>query len=160
MRLTLSGNFLKSTYTDEKGRVIYKVQTSNKHGGKTTITQSDRFAHLARIDWKVGHAILVRGGEELSTKTFFRRDGFWAGKDRLFSGDDGREYKWHLGSWGSELQLNDESKTPVAKLVRGNIGGIFGQKRPSVFEVYPAGEHMVDLIMLTFLYMEKFRRDM
>ncbi|KAF9265280.1 hypothetical protein L218DRAFT_860954 [Marasmius fiardii PR-910] len=182
MRLTLSGNFLKCTYTDENGRVIYKVQTTSTIHGKTTISKvlpddiprgerigqddeindsgPDRFAHLGRIDWRVGGSILVRGGEELSVKTFFRRGGLWAlGKNRLFFGDDGREYKWILGSWTSELQLNDENKTPVAKLIRGNIGGIFGQKRPAVLEIYPAGEHMADLMILTFLYVEKIRRD-
>ncbi|KAF9266002.1 hypothetical protein L218DRAFT_997355 [Marasmius fiardii PR-910] len=170
MRLTLSGNFLKCTYADENGRIIYKVHSTL---ARTTISKvipgdiprrnsenesdtGDRFAHLGRIDWKAMYSVLVLGGEEFSTRTYFKRDGFTGamGLNRVFVGDDGREYKWLLGSWTSELRLKNEYKTLVAKLIRGNIGGIFGQKRPAVLEIYPAGEHMVDLIMLTFLYVE------
>ncbi|KAG7086287.1 hypothetical protein E1B28_002251 [Marasmius oreades] len=181
MNLTLSGNFLKCTYTDDNGRVVYKVHTSSTYpGNSTTISKvlpddiprgasengkgsGDRFAHLARIDWKVVYSTLVRGGEETSAKTFFRREGISGalGRNRIFVGDDGREYRWLLGACTSELELNDEYKTPVAKFDRRNVGSVFGfgKKRPAVLKNFPAGEHMVDLIMLTFLYIEHVRRD-
>ncbi|KAL0567930.1 hypothetical protein V5O48_014058 [Marasmius crinis-equi] len=166
MKLTLSGNFLgSSTYSGEDGRVVYKVKTTLKN---TTVSKilpddvpqrdgvdGDRFAHLARINWGLKPTIEI-GGNESEAKTFLRRVG-WA-KDRVFTDENGREYKWDLGTRSSKL--NDETKTLVAKFRQKNIGGIFGEKRPASMEIFSVGESMVDLIMVTFLFVEKTRRDM
>jgi hypothetical protein len=58
----------------------------------------------------------------------------------------------------SQLFLNDPSMTPVATFHRKHRG-IFSDKRPASLEVFPPGEHMVDLILITFIYMEKLRKD-
>ncbi|KAG7086306.1 hypothetical protein E1B28_002270 [Marasmius oreades] len=173
MKLTLSGDHLNSTYADESGRVLYKVHTtSTLPGGSTTVTKllpddiprredesgsgcrGDRFAHFARVDWKSYH--IFAHGEEIATKKLFRREG-WK-RHRVFVGEDGKEYKWVLGPRHSELQLNDGSRTQVAKFHQRNILGIFGEKKSAVLEIFPAGETMIDAIMLTFVYVETARR--
>ncbi|KAF9266001.1 hypothetical protein L218DRAFT_942779 [Marasmius fiardii PR-910] len=179
MKFTLSGDYVNSTYADENGRIIYKVQTtSTLPGGYTNILKvlpddiprreslsldtsgggrdylGDRFIHIARIDWKSFH--IFSRGEDIPTKTLFRKEGW--NRNRIFMGDDGREYKWVLGPRQPELQLNDETKTQVAKYHQRNVMGIFGEKRPGVLEIFPEGESMMDTIMMTFVYIETARR--
>ncbi|KAG7086288.1 hypothetical protein E1B28_002252 [Marasmius oreades] len=122
MKLTLSGNYLNSTYADESGRIVYKVRTTGTiPGASTTIAkilpddiprredetgngqEEDRFAHFARIDWKA-YRVLVRG-EEIPGKKLLRIEG-WR-RSRIFVGDDGKEYKWVLKPGHPELQLLD-----------------------------------------------------
>ncbi|KAL0569944.1 hypothetical protein V5O48_012019 [Marasmius crinis-equi] len=173
MTLTLSGSYLNSTYADENGRVIYKVNTTTTlPGGSSNIVKllpddiprmqnvegdevpGDRFAHLARIDWKIYS--IFHHGEELVTKQFFRRESGWAKKrNRIFMGEDGKEYKWVLGPVYPELRLNDESQTVVAKY---NPGSVFTKKRPGVLEIFPSARHMMDIIVMTFVYVETARR--
>ncbi|KAK1221856.1 hypothetical protein PQX77_015326 [Marasmius sp. AFHP31] len=168
MRLTLSGSFLgSSTYADEDERVIYKVRKTFKHTTASKLLSEDipraecgpdgdRFAHLARIDWNL-HPLIELGGKEMEVKTFLRRVG-WA-KDRILTDENGKEYRWTLGARASVLHSNDEVKTRIAKFRQGNPGGIFGEKRPAVLEIFPEGESLVDLIFVTFLFTEKQRRD-
>ncbi|KAL0567933.1 hypothetical protein V5O48_014061 [Marasmius crinis-equi] len=120
--------------------------------------EGDRYAHLARINWRL-NATIQFGGNELEADKFLRRVSW--GKYRAFTDEDGREYKWLLGARSSELYLNDESKTPVAKFHPKNIGSFFGgEKRPASLEIFPIGESQADLIMITFLFVEKSRRDL
>ncbi|KIM79627.1 hypothetical protein PILCRDRAFT_74073, partial [Piloderma croceum F 1598] len=71
---------------------------------------------------------------------------------------DGRHFKWTLGVWRSTLVLNDGSKTPVAQSHRSNIG-IIGKPRQAGLEIYPGFEHLVDILLLTYIFVEKTRKD-
>ncbi|ESK82737.1 hypothetical protein Moror_5671 [Moniliophthora roreri MCA 2997] len=120
----------------------------------------ERFANLGRIDWRTLQSSTIQIlDQQMETKDFFRSEG-WSGKkrNRIFTGPDGKEYKWILGSFTSKLVLNDGTETPVAKFHQSNMG-LFEKKRRGVLEIYPPGEHMVDLILVTFVYVEKIRRD-
>jgi hypothetical protein len=74
---------------------------------------------------------------------------------------DGREYMWKLGPTAPHLYLNDEHKTPVAKF---HLPCLRWFRRPGAkscawMEIFPEGEHLVDVILLTFIYVEKIRKD-
>jgi hypothetical protein len=57
-----------------------------------------------------------------------------------------------------KLVLNDESKTPVARGHRSNIG-LIGKRRQARLEIYPGFEHLADILLITFIYVEKIRKD-
>jgi len=57
-----------------------------------------------------------------------------------------------------QLFLNDPSEAPVAIFHRKR-GGFFRQTRPASVEIFPVGEHIVELILVTLLYVEKLRQD-
>ncbi|KAJ8094057.1 hypothetical protein PM082_009947 [Marasmius tenuissimus] len=175
MKFSIPGNFLNSNYVDENGRVIYKVNTTIKvPGNKTSISKilpgdiprsengadgqsGDRFAHLARIDWKPVNSVFYFGGEEIETeKLFVRREG-WLRRKLTFIWEDGKQYQWISGFRSSDLVLDGESETPVATFHAKNVGGIFGEKRHADLEIFPAGESIVDMILVTFIYTEKIR---
>ena len=54
--------------------------------------------------------------------------------------------------------MNDSAKTPVARFHHRHWG-IIGAARPPSLEIFAAGKDMVDLIVVTGVYMEKLRQD-
>jgi hypothetical protein len=52
------------------------------------------------------------------------------------------------------LELNDGSKTPVAVYKRKRCRS----REPATLEILPQGEHMLDLIVITWVYVEKIIR--
>jgi len=95
---------------------------------------------------------------------------------------DGRTYRWVVGAllrhlrvrssvcfflrsliqltgvFCLQLETADESKTLIARSHRSNLG-IIGKQRNASLEISPAGQHIVDDIVVTFLWMEKIRSD-
>ena len=57
-----------------------------------------------------------------------------------------------------KLRLNDGSKTIVARGHRSNVG-VIGQPRQARLEILPGFEHFVDIILVTYVYAEKLRKD-
>ncbi|EEB93169.1 hypothetical protein MPER_08219 [Moniliophthora perniciosa FA553] len=178
MKLHVTGYFLNATYANDAGRVIYKVKSPSLVSGSTTISRvlpadiniprrnsdanndsQERFAHLARIDWGVQSTSIHLLDQTMETRQFLRREPKFLSRNRIFIAPDGKEYKWILGAHTSQLILYDgkDTVTHVAKYHRGNLG-ITSEKRKGALEIYPAGEHMVDLILVTFLFIEKARR--
>ncbi|KAL0580028.1 hypothetical protein V5O48_001962 [Marasmius crinis-equi] len=126
MKLAVAQDTLNSTYATKDGRAIYKVQTSSRYSGagkKKTQTkvskvlpkgiprnenspaEGDRFAHLARIEWKHGCSTIHRTGEEINTDSLFVKEGC-AGdglRTHVFADEEGDEYTWTYGSWDQEV---------------------------------------------------------
>ncbi|KDR82168.1 hypothetical protein GALMADRAFT_90776 [Galerina marginata CBS 339.88] len=157
----------KSTFTTVEGQVIYKAESgrtitisrilqSLNHGN----TLMDSFEHLAEIEYHTFRKSRIRyGGRDQTVNEFFRKQGWgFFGRNRVFTGPNGREYLWKLGSSACKLFLNDSSKAPVAYFHRKKRG-ILRESRPASLEIFAEGEHMVDLIVVTFVYMEKYRKE-
>ncbi|KAJ7582043.1 hypothetical protein C8J56DRAFT_793156, partial [Mycena floridula] len=172
-----------SRYRYNSGRVIYRVHTPHKLGARTsTITRAiddtaepseiisdqemipdtgirqGRFGHLAQIDWKIIKFAKIRyGGIEYDTKQFFRKVKFgWYGRHRAFTAPDGKNYRWILGARVPTLVTDDKSETLIATFHRKRW--LFG-KRQAYLEIFPEGMHLADVILVTFIYIEKIRRD-
>lgn len=58
----------------------------------------------------------------------------------------------------TKLELNDGSKTPVARSHRSDVG-IFKKPRQARLEILPDFEHLADIILVTYIYVEKMRKD-
>jgi hypothetical protein len=68
---------------------------------------------------------------------------------RLSNGIDGtRKFK---------LVFDDGSKTPVARSHRRNAR-ILGKPCQARLEILPGYEHLVDILLVTFIYLEKLRK--
>ncbi|KAF9536663.1 hypothetical protein CPC08DRAFT_652052, partial [Agrocybe pediades] len=91
-------------------------------------------------------------GKEWKTSEFFKREGKgWYGSDRLFSAEDGTTYLWKLEKNVSEVSTL-VSSSPQKPSHQPNQ-----KQAPTCINIFPAGEHIVDLIILTFLYIERLR---
>ncbi|KAM6493987.1 hypothetical protein JOM56_010348 [Amanita muscaria] len=120
----------------------------------------DRFSHLAEIKFHDFTSSILRfGGHEQQTSHFFTSKGFgYYGHNRVFTGPDGLEYQWSLGIRVPELVRLDSVKTPIARFHRRRLG-VLKKRRPASLEIFPEGTHMVDLILITFVYIQKIRND-
>ncbi|KAG5637027.1 hypothetical protein H0H81_006062 [Sphagnurus paluster] len=174
MYLYLSGpHAFNTTFHDTYGQAIYKVRTSSKMFGRTTTvcrilrneilcdySMRDIFGHLAQIEWKSFRSSVLRfRGCEMATRSFFKRHSWGLrGSDRLFAAPDGCKYRWCLDTAAPELRAHDEKQTLVARFHPGGNNCFFSAKSPFL-EILPAGEHIADLILVSFVYIEKLRED-
>ncbi|KAG1754297.1 hypothetical protein EDB19DRAFT_1844116 [Suillus lakei] len=167
---TLSTENVRNTViTDEQGQVIYKTDTPFKFGGRTTTIQKikpnddqshmrDHFDVMGEIEWhKIASSKFRFRGTEVETKAFIPRKGL-LGRKRIFTGPDGRPYRWDLQFKVVVLSRDDGSRTEVARFHRATLG-IIGKKRKATLEVSPEVAHMMDSVIMTFIYVEKLRRD-
>ncbi|EEB95319.1 hypothetical protein MPER_05725 [Moniliophthora perniciosa FA553] len=130
-------------------------------GSSGLVNLSSGFEYLAQIDWRFFASSRFRfgNGGEITAKEIFKKEGWGPyGRHRVFTAKDGKEYRWNLGLVRSELFLKDSAKTPVAKFNRKSFR-VVGKSRPAYLEIFPAGEHMVDEIFVTFIYIEKLRKE-
>lgn len=129
----------RAVYTNEEGMVIYKTET-HKLGNTTKISRAVRpidadnqadetaFAHLAEVEYhtfrtsRIRYSKLPGGGQGEDGKgtpveEVFRKSG-WVGvygRDRIFTGPDGNEYKWVLG--GDECEVSREMSNFIAEVL-------------------------------------------
>jgi hypothetical protein len=123
----------------------------------------DSFAHLATIEYQTIHGSRIRMGDlDVATNEYFKKDGGWSfrvlGRNRVFTGPDGREYFWSLGALKCKLFVKDSAETPVACFHLRQLG-VIGDAQPASLEIFSAGKDMVDLIVVTGAYMEKVRKN-
>ncbi|TFK64518.1 hypothetical protein BDN72DRAFT_901481 [Pluteus cervinus] len=176
MNLILSDtDHLNATYTQEDGTPMYQVTTpfslisptatieraisGFEQGTAAAFTAHHRYEFLAQVEFHTWSSSILRiEREEVKTSVFFTEGGFTLretlGSSRKFIGPDGKEYKWILNPKTPTLVLNDAARTFVAKLHIKHYG-IFHKARPAFLEISPLGMHMVDLILITFVYIEK-----
>ncbi|KAJ6501307.1 hypothetical protein DFH09DRAFT_1203046 [Mycena vulgaris] len=173
-----------AVYTNESGTPQYKVHTPFKlpprttsisrvvdgiprHSGSAHIHEDreedgERFASLAHIDWHLVESSVIRfRGHELSAQDFFRKEGlgwFGLGSHRVFTGVDGREYKWSIGAHTTKLAMNGDTDTPVAHYHPKKLG-LLSKPQKASLEVFPPFEDMVDEIVVTFVYIERLREE-
>ncbi|CAL1703175.1 unnamed protein product [Somion occarium] len=139
---------------------IYKIPETNvqryEDAEKMTDVEPKAEEEMARIYWHtISSSRLIYDGRALEFKTFLKSKGFRG--DRVFIGPDGKNYKWHEGWNGPRLELADGSKPAktVAKLRQGN----FFTGRKAVLEIDPSVDHMRDLVVITFVFIETRRRE-
>ncbi|KAJ8502479.1 hypothetical protein ONZ45_g11716 [Pleurotus djamor] len=163
MKLYLSDSDPRNTVfgSETDGRAMYIVDTPFKFFD-TRVSKISKVVHgvvepLAEIEWHTFASSRLRfQGKDVAFTDMFQRVGF-AWRDRVFVGTDDREYKWRLSS-ASKLYLNDRTETPVARSHKLSLG-IFGPSHSPYLEVFPEGEGILDMIIITFVYVEKLRRD-
>ncbi|KAJ7119088.1 hypothetical protein C8R44DRAFT_789990 [Mycena epipterygia] len=142
----------------EHGIPRRRSQSRSEHEDEAEV-EGERFASLAQIDWRVvGSSVIRFRDRELLTREFFRKKGWgWYGRHRVFTAADGREFKWILGAYTSQLKLNNAAETPVAHY-RPKKLGLLSKPRKASLEVLPDFEYMMDEILVTFVYIEHLRK--
>ncbi|KAG9309827.1 hypothetical protein JVU11DRAFT_10206 [Chiua virens] len=170
MRLIFSNSYYKNTdISDEQGNKLYTITTPRGWKQVTTITKwrkgkgkrSSRAPEpeiLCIIEWhRVKKTRFWFGMRVVDADTIlYRRPYSWG---RYFRGPDGRTYKWKLGYRYCWLK-NDKrhGRSHLVKFHRQNLG-IRKPFHPPYLEVAEEVSHMLDHIVLTYIYVERIRRD-
>ncbi|KAJ8474957.1 hypothetical protein ONZ45_g3782 [Pleurotus djamor] len=173
---------LNSTFTDEDGQATYKVQTpfkffgdrvttinrvvhsdsvGSEDGAKKSESPNQQLLRLAEIEWKSDVSLSrfkYREKDITISEFFYKGKQGWRGKDRVFTGSDGQEYRWRIHASHAELTRQDRTRTPIARYEPEEVQ-IIGKSKKATLEIYPEGEHMVDTIIVSFVYIEKLRKE-
>ncbi|KZP12618.1 hypothetical protein FIBSPDRAFT_870138 [Athelia psychrophila] len=170
--LTNHANARNTKFCNEAGQVLYKSETPGSclsHNRTTKISKviphdspedmTDLFADLAAIEWhRLGSSVLTYGGFKQSMKEFMPSKGIFA-QHRVFTPPrDDRSFRWTLGMWTCSLILDDGSKTPVAESHRSNTG-VLGKPREARLEIFSGFEHLADVILIGYVFVEKLRKE-
>ncbi|KAF8547443.1 hypothetical protein OG21DRAFT_1490234 [Imleria badia] len=132
---------------------IYKIKPNDD-----PLDMRDQFEVIGEIEWHlIGSSTFRLSGQEMQSNDFLPSHGI-LGRKRTFTGPDGCAYRWDMVLEAVVLSRDDRSRTEVARYHRGSLG-IVGPKRKPRLEIDPDVEHMLDLIVLTFVYVEKIRMD-
>lgn len=158
--LTLSTEDVRETVitgTNEQGQFLYRTDTPFGFFNRTTTIRKGREV-IAEIEWHSWFSSKLRfNGTEVETEDFIPARGFLRRK-YVFTGPDGRSYRWDLHRSVVVLSRNEELRTEVARYHRATLG-IIGRKRKATLEVSLGVAHMMDTIIITFIYVEKIRRE-
>ncbi|KIK64376.1 hypothetical protein GYMLUDRAFT_412702 [Collybiopsis luxurians FD-317 M1] len=131
---------------------------TNNQSPNIANTHQANFIYLVQIDWKTIQSPKMRfgsgrfSGREIEAKEYIKKESLGLyGRPCTFTGEDGRDYKWCITNLQIKLILNDGSETPIALYHVQTL-----LKKP-YFEIFPAGQHMVDEIFITFIYTERLQ---
>ncbi|KAG1718611.1 hypothetical protein EDD22DRAFT_983527 [Suillus occidentalis] len=140
----------------KQGRILYKTNTPFGFFTRTTTIHKGSEI-IAEIEWNSWSSSLFRfNGTEVEAENFISMGGY-INKKFVFTGPDGRSYRWDL-QHKLVLSRNETLRTEVARYHRATLG-IIGRKREATLEVSPGVVHMMDTIIITFIYVEKLRRE-
>ncbi|KAL0947777.1 hypothetical protein HGRIS_013852 [Hohenbuehelia grisea] len=122
---------------------------------------SPKSSELAQIQWHCisNSRLKLAGCIECDLREYLVRSGL-LGRLRTFTASDGQSYQWSMGVRAPVLYRNDHDRVPVARF-HGKRFGVPGicKPRDAFLEILPAGEHIADSVVMTFVYIEKRRRD-
>ncbi|KAF9228914.1 hypothetical protein BS17DRAFT_805624 [Gyrodon lividus] len=165
MRLTYStSNYLNTDISDEQGHKLYTISTPHGVNQVTTITKYHWTGQnknsvpetMGVIEWHMLKKTLIRfNGRAVEADTMLVKRSWNTG--RYFIGPDERSYKWKLGATYCWLKPA-ESDFELARFHKKNLG-IMKESHPPYLDVSSRAVHMMDHIVLTYVYAEKLRRD-
>ncbi|KAH9483452.1 hypothetical protein JR316_0002920 [Psilocybe cubensis] len=176
-RLYLSSEIpWNASYMTSEGYIVYKTEPppswteevktikllrANPPYSESTTTNVS-FSTLAEIQYRNVHKAQIQlydGRDSQPKNVFFRKKGlsFLGPRNRVFMSPIGGEYMWKIGST-SKLFSNDSRRNPVAVFHKAK-GGIIRRSRPAYLEISVDKEELMDIIVATFVYMEKLRME-
>jgi len=145
----------------ETGRPLYEIDTPRSLGdGMTTIRRVDDKGVVAQVDWKSFGSDMLQfsGGASTKVGSFLSKEGTLS-SSRVFVAPNGVEYKWKMEG-NRCVMLDSQTREIAAESHRKKYGFFSGNSRPLNLDVTKEAVEFLDLVLLTFIIMEKKRRDL
>ncbi|KAG6330515.1 hypothetical protein ID866_8575 [Astraeus odoratus] len=157
-----TSNYLDAAISDEHGRKLYTISTPGIFGRKTTIRKHGHKGEGDVIGVITWHAFkntriwLQATDCEVDAKSLLKQKVF--SESGTFTGPDGQTYKWKLRATNCSLKAVD-SGVELARY-HGRNFGIMSPSHAPYLEVSSSAAHMLDYIVITFIYAEKLILDL
>ncbi|KZP29090.1 hypothetical protein FIBSPDRAFT_947096 [Athelia psychrophila] len=177
-----SNSPISTSLKDPRGRIAYKVCTPSRESPVTVIKHpsnpwsnqlsddaefsdvatisntplygadsDDGLCELAQIEWHLlGRSKLSYRGEERAMKDVMPHEKSFGRGPRILTAPGGRQYRWVYPAL--EIVADEETQRRTVALFKGARIG-------PTLEIMPEAEGIADLIVITFLYLERKRRD-
>ncbi|TFY78590.1 hypothetical protein EWM64_g5416 [Hericium alpestre] len=154
------GDVFNTILKDEDGRAMYEIRTPTVllGGGRTTILRISGWGveEVAQIEWHYRTSTKFHFRDyTVEVSNYMPLRGFGRTK-RVFVATDGHSYLWKMGWRGLKLVRDDGSKTHVAQYHPHT--NVF-TRQPSVLDITSHGLAILDEIVVTFVYMERKRKE-
>ncbi|KAJ8597435.1 hypothetical protein M405DRAFT_724225 [Rhizopogon salebrosus TDB-379] len=168
-KLTFATNSVRNTtFAEENNKFYYEIVTRFWHPHLTKINKYDYEARvvncvaeiedLPKRDVKVRFNTPDAEGEWMRACDFIKNDSFGVGG--TFTQEDGTEYRWKTHNRLLQLvNADDEDKVPVAEYhPHKRHFGVWRMSQRAFLEVKPEACDALDKIIVSYLLMERRRR--
>ncbi|KAL4242486.1 protein of unknown function DUF6593 [Abortiporus biennis] len=162
---------MKTAIVSANGIPQYRISTSKAHTfGSPSTTLIQRPVEnevVAEILWKRGpgrHPVVRSNvfdgqSQEIEIREFLYKMGSAFSSTRFFLGNDDREYKWKTVKGTGQVLFDRTSRREIARFTQEVVqDGFFKNQCKWLLHIEPT-DLDIDLIVLTFIVMEKRRRD-
>lgn len=145
---------------DEQGQQLYTISTSGLFNSKTTVTKHDQRRGdniIGVITWRTYRDTtmwLEATGSEVAAKSLLQSKLF--SSSRTFTAPDGKAYVWNLRKTNCALKVQG-TNLQLVKYHRRNVG-IMSPSHPPYLEISPSVYHILDLVLVTFIYVERISK--
>ncbi|KAI5993958.1 hypothetical protein EDD15DRAFT_2263594 [Pisolithus albus] len=161
MRLTFStNNYLNSVLCDEQGQQLYTISTSGLLNSKTTVIRHDQRRGdniIGVITWRTYRDTTIwfeATRSEVAAKSLLPSRLF--SSSRAFTAPDGKTYEWNMWKTNCVLEVQG-TNLQLVKYHRRNVG-IMSPSHPPYLEISPSVYHILDFVLITFIYVERMSR--
>jgi len=167
----------KTVFVSADGVAHYRVTTRRKHifgaplcqiyqpASPSSLSSSADDRLVGEIEWKRWSHPVVRSDvfdgtmQELELREFLYKLGRKFSTTRFFLGSDDKEYCWKDIKGIGHVLTGREHKNEIARFVYNDVAkGSSASQEKCVLQIQPTSLN-VDMIILTFIIMEKRRRD-
>jgi len=148
-----------------------------RHADDHAFFTKEHWVHFADVDFHTVHSTRFNvAGTEVKASALFRKEGWTAfGRNRIFA-HQGREYRWEMAQRHIRLYLHPPTQ-PHASLPRspagtdahaadivaeyspGHWGAHSRRKHPPHLHIRSEHEHLADMVLATFVYVERLRSE-
>ncbi|OBZ75668.1 hypothetical protein A0H81_04804 [Grifola frondosa] len=163
----------RTTLVSANGVAQYQVTTTKARTFRspavlriTRSAESEGDSIVAEVEWRKWSAHpVVRSNvfdgavQELEVREFLYKLGRFTSSTRYFLGNDDEEYRWKLVKGVGFVLTNTLTSEEVARFTQDAVSeGFFRGEKKWMLQVQPSSLD-IDMIVLTFIIMEKRRRD-
>jgi len=170
LTLTLTrDNVSNCDLVDDNGKVYYQVITEHTDKSTTTTIRNASNEIIASLEWRdtLADKVTYGQGKPMSLWDWMKKSYIPFNDTISFTDESKRSYKWKGNTSGRSLELytsKPNSPSPIAKFLPAKRGfNPEGKDLPHVwskpqFVIDARGQEIQDLIVASFLFLEKNRR--
>ncbi|KAI0806280.1 hypothetical protein BC629DRAFT_1486675 [Irpex lacteus] len=172
LTLTLTiDNPCNTTLVSQTGVNLYSVSTESTKKTTTTTVRNASGEVIASLEWRDVRPDRVTYGskKDISLADWMKKSIIPFKDDISFTDDDGRKYKWKGNSAGRSFELysaDDNFTSTIAPNATSNaldstptlVDPPSSGRTPATLELAPRAIEIQDLVVISFLFLEKSRR--
>ncbi|THH26997.1 hypothetical protein EUX98_g7191 [Antrodiella citrinella] len=162
-QLTRNTTYISHISSDIAVKPEHKFKSARKGDIKDAASYGEGgVVEFARLNWRTFRSTRLVYNMQITDLDQFLTGSDLIGSARTFVGPDGLSYSWHMGMTTSLLTLKAAvpAETAPKTIAKFYPQSAVGAGRNPYLEVQPEGMHMLDIIVITWVFVETRRREL
>jgi len=157
-------NVCNMSLRDEDLKVLYTTETVFPGSKTLTHIRNGDDEIIATLEWRdiLSDKVTIGTKEKITLSSWLKKSTMPFTHTATFKDDAGQSYRWEGNGPGLQLQLfaeDSSSKEPIARFVKSHEGNSPKvPATPAQLHISPRGLEIRDLVVLSFIFLEKSRR--